>query len=193
MVEASKEKSSPKRFLGWQKTPAAQASFGRTTQGGRVVTKFQLLHSTGAVTTLSPSWYLIDASEAPIGQLASVAATLLMGKHRATFTPGAGSGDGVIIVNASKAFFTSDKADKKIYYDHSRWMGGLKSKSARDALKDDPAEVLWLAVQGMMPKNKLSRYQLSHLKIHKGAEHTQKAQKPIKVDVSENPLKKLTA
>lgn len=181
------------RYLDWQKTPISKATFGRTTQGGKINTKFGLKHSTGSIQSYEPKWYLLDASEAPIGRIATVAATLLMGKHRPTFTPGAGSGDGVILINAAKAYFTSDKADKKLYYNHSLWMGGLKVKSARQFMKDDPAKVLWLAVQGMMPKNKLSRYQLARLKVFVGAEHTMSSQKPIVVSAAKESLKKLGA
>jgi large subunit ribosomal protein L13 len=181
------------RFLGWQRTPINRATFGRTTKGGSQNIKTFLKHSTGSIQSIEPRWYLVDAAEAPIGRVATTVATLLMGKHRPTFTPGAGSGDGVIVINAEKAYFTSNKADKKIYYNHSLWMGGLKSKMARQFLEENPEKVLWLAVQGMMPKNKLSRYQLSHLKIFKGAEHSMKAQKPIPVNTAKEPLKRLGA
>lgn len=191
--QVKKSTRSPGRFLGWQLTPISQATFGRTTKGGSVNAKFTVKHSTGAVQAVEPKWYLVDAAEAPIGRLATVITTILMGKHRATFTPGMGSGDSVVVINAEKAFFTSDKADKKIYYWHSHWMGGLKSKTAKQALIDTPEDVLWEAVQGMLPKNKLSRYQLAHLKIYKGTEHPHATQKPIKISVKENGLKKLGA
>ncbi len=178
------------RYLAWQKTPISTSSFGRNTKGGSRNIKFSLKHSTGEVQAVEPKWYVLDATEAPIGRVATVAATILMGKHRTTFTPGAGSGDGVIVINADKAFFTSDKADRKVYYDHSMWMGGLKMKTARDLMKDDPEKVIWLAVQGMLPKNKLSRYQLSHLKVFRG-EHSMKAQKPVPVSVKKDSLKRL--
>jgi large subunit ribosomal protein L13 len=183
----------PARYLGWQKTPISQATFGRTTRGGNRNTKFSVKHSTGSIQEITPKFYLLDASEAPIGRIATVAATLLMGKHRATFTPGAGSGDSVVVINADKAFFSSNKADKKVYYSHSLWMGGLSQKSAKQALVDNCEEVIWTAVQGMLPKNKLSRYQLTHLKIYKGTEHPHAAQKPIVVSAKKEPLKRLGA
>jgi large subunit ribosomal protein L13 len=104
-----------------------------------------------------------------------------------------GSGDCVVVINADKAFFTSDKADKKIYYWHSHWMGELKSQTAKQALIENPDEVIWGAVQGMLPKNKLSRYQLAHLKIYKGVDHPHKSQNPVKLSVKENGLKKVGA
>jgi len=176
---AAAEKKS--RFLGWQDTPIHQAAFGRSTQGGSKSYEVQIKNSTGKTQSLRGSYYLLDATEAPIGRLASVAATLLMGKHRPTFTPSAGSLDSVIVINASKAYFTSDKADKKIYYWHTMYMGGLKSETARKALTYRPEEVIWEAVQGMLPKNKVSRYQLSRLKIYKNEKHPHIAQKPISV------------
>ncbi|MDB5038326.1 MAG: ribosomal protein [Bacteriovoracaceae bacterium] len=179
------------RFLGWQKTPISQATFGGTTRGGRRNAKFSLKHSTGTVNEVESKYYILDASEAPVGRVATIAATILMGKHRTTFTPGSGSGDSVIIINASKTFFTSDKADKKVYYNHSMYMGGLKMKTAKQVLSETPEDVLWMAVQGMLPKNKLSRYQLAHLKIYKGSEHPHSAQKPIVISATKEPLKRL--
>jgi large subunit ribosomal protein L13 len=170
------------RFLGWQDSPIQQASFGRTTKGGRQNQEFALKNSVGPVKGVRKTWYVLDASETPIGRLASVASSILMGKHRTTWTPGAGSGDGVIVINASKAYFTSNKADKKIYYWHTQWMGGLKSQTAKLALEKNPEDVIWQAVQGMLPKNRLSRYQLAVLKIFKGA-HNQAAQKPVTISL----------
>ena len=193
-ASAEKKTTSAKttRFLGWQNTPIQQASFGRTTRGGSRNTKFAIKHSTGSVQSVEPKWYVLDASEVAIGRLASTAATLLSGKHRATYTPGAGSGDFVAIINADKAFFTADKAEKKIYYWHTHYMGGLKSESARHALERRPDEVIWEAVQGMLPKNKLSRYQLAHLKVYKGKDHPHAAaQKPVPLSLKKNLLKNL--
>ncbi len=178
------------RYLGWQNTPKHQATFGRTTKGGSKNTKFSVKHSTGVVKEVTPCWYVVDAATAPIGRLASVVATILAGKHKPTFTPGAGSGDMVLVINSDKAYFTSDKADKKIYYWHTNWMGGLKSETAGEALARRSDEVIWDAVQGMLPKNKLSRYQLAHLKICKGAEHTHAAQQLTPLDLKSG-LKKI--
>lgn len=181
----------PTRFLGWQNTPIQQASFGGTTKGGSRNVQFSVKHSTGEIQSVTPKWYLIDASEAPIGRVATTVATLLMGKHRTTYTKGAGAGDSVAVINADKSFFTSDKADKKIYYWHTGYMGGLKSQTAKQALQTDCEEVLKLAVQGMMPKNKLSRYQLTHLKVYRGTEHPHKAQNPTAISLKGKALKGL--
>jgi len=180
------------RFLGWQLTPVTQASFGATTRGGSQNLKFKVLHSTGTVQTAEPRWFLVDASVAPVGRLATTIASILMGKYRPTFSRGAGAGDAVVVINASKAFFTSNKADRIVYYHHSGFMGGLKSRTAAQLLQTKPEKVLWMAVQGMMPKTKLSRYQLSLLKIYKGAEHPHGTQKPTAVEFAK-PLKKIKA
>lgn len=172
------------RFLGWQNTPVTQAAFGATTRGGSQNLKFKVLHSTGSVQSVEPQWYLVDASTAPIGRVATTIATVLMGKYRPTFSRGMGSGDAVIVTNVDKIFFTSDKADRKMYYNHTMFMGGLKSATGTQMLKKAPEKVLWLAVQGMMPKNKLSRYQLSLLKIYKGTEHPHSAQKPTQLNIA---------
>lgn len=179
------------RFVGWQVSPYTQSAFGATTKGGSYNTESIILASTGSVQKTQPRYYLLDATDAPIGRLATTIATILMGKNRSTFTRGAGSGDAVIVVNAAKAFFTSNKADKKIYYWHTQYMGGLKSETAGQLLKRKPEKAIWLAVQGMLPKNKLSRYQLTLLKIYEGAEHPHKAQKPIAVKVTGQALKKI--
>lgn len=180
------------RFLGWQLTPYSQAAYGPSTHSGRRSQKFELLASTGSVTKTESRFYLVDASEAPVGRVVTTIATLLMGKNRATFTYGAGCGDSVIVINADKAYFSANKADKKMYYSHSLYMGGLKNTTAGQMLKDKPERVIWLAAQGMMPKNKLSRYQLSLLKIYKGKEHPHSAQKPVPVSLKQ-PLKKLAS
>lgn len=190
---ATKAKSSEsKRFLGWQKTPIQQARFGRTTRGGKKHSVSSIKHSTGEISTVSPQWFQIDASEAPLGRVATVIATLLMGKHKASFTRGAASGDFVLVTNAEKAYVTANKADKEIVYWHSGYMGGLKSETLRRALERRPEEVIWTAVQGMMPKNRISRYQLTHLKVVRGDKHSLSAQKPTPISLkTSGSLKKL--
>lgn len=182
------------RFIGWQKTPIHQAMFGRSTVGGRKNMSGEIKHSTGDIKEVkSSSWWLLDASQVPVGRIATTAATLLTGKHKATFTPGADSGDGVIIINADKAFFTSDKNEKKIYYRHTQWMGGLKSETAGEALEKHPDRVFHDAVWGMLSKNSLSRRQLSRLKVVRGAEHPYQAQKPTPLNLETNNLLKKLA
>ncbi|MBW1992749.1 MAG: 50S ribosomal protein L13 [Deltaproteobacteria bacterium] len=126
----------------------------------------------------SRQWYLVDAEGQVVGRLASRIASVLRGKHKPVFTPHADTGDFVVVVNADKVRFTGNKLDKKVYYRHSGYMGGLKSTSARQMLKKKPEEVLRHAVRGMLPKNSLGRRQLKKLKIYAGAEHPHAAQQP---------------
>ncbi|TVQ79919.1 MAG: 50S ribosomal protein L13 [Bradymonadales bacterium] len=135
--------------------------------------------------------YLLDASLVPVGRLATVAASLLSGKHKPSFTPGANSGDQVVVINANRAFFSSNKAEKKIYYWHTGWMGGLKMRTAGEALERNPERVIFEAVEGMLPKNRLSQRQLVHLKIYKTADHPHQAQKPYALTEEHFGLKKL--
>ena len=183
--------ASSSQFLGWQKTPIHQASFGRTTKGGYQNTKFYIKHTTGSVKIFEPKWYLVDASKFPLGRWGTVVATLLMGKHRSIFSRGAGSGDFVAVINADKAYFTSNKAQKKIYYWHSHHMGGLKNQTAEEALNKHPEVVILDMVQGMMPKTALSRHQLTHLKVYCGKDHPHAAQKLTVVDIEKKGLKEI--
>lgn len=178
------------RFIGFQKTPIHAAFFGRSTKSGRAHLEQKMKHSTGPVQNVKKNWHLLDAAEVPLGRLATVAATLLMGKHKTVFTPGADSGDHVVVINAKKAFFTSNKADKKFYYWHTGYPGGLKMETAKQALQKHPEKVIWDSVYGMLPKNRLSRKQLSRLKIFNTAEHGMKAQNPQPVDLK-LPLKNI--
>jgi len=179
------------RFVGWQKSPIHQSTFGKTTKGGSNNTAANYKNSTGPVQKSNSAWYIIDASQVPVGRFATVAASILMGKHRPDFTPGAGSGDAVIVINAKEAFFSSNKADKKMYYWHTGYFGGLKMETARVALQKHPEKVIYDAVYGMMPKTNLSRKQLVHLKIYPTADHPHKAQQPIELDLTKSNLKSL--
>ena len=123
-------------------------------------------------------WHVVDAQDKILGRLASRIAMVLRGKHKALFTPHADVGDFVVVVNADKVRLTGQKLDKKIYYRHSGYMGGLKSNTARQLLKTKPHEVLRHAVRGMLPKNSLGRQLLRKLKIYTGGEHPHQAQQP---------------
>lgn len=177
--------------MGWQKTPIHQSKFGKTTKGGAMNQTAKFKNSTGDLQDVKSSWYLVDASQVPVGRLATVIASILTGKHRPDFTPGAGSGDCVVVINAKDAFFSSNKADKKVYYWHTGYFGGLKMETARVALEKHPEKVIYDAVHGMMPKSNLSRKQLVHLKIYKDGDHPHKAQNPIELDLQKSNLKSL--
>ncbi|WP_029149496.1 50S ribosomal protein L13 [Microbacterium indicum] len=123
-------------------------------------------------------WLVIDATDVVLGRLASHAAALLRGKHKATFAPHVDMGDFVVIVNADKVALTGNKAQQKRAYRHSGFPGGLRSVSYEELLATNPVRAVEKAVRGMLPKNTLGRQQLSKLKVYAGAEHPHAAQKP---------------
>ena len=123
-------------------------------------------------------WYVLDAAGTPLGKTAAAAADLLRGKLKPEFTPHADCGDFVIIINAEKAVLTGKKLEQKYYRTHSGWVGGLKEVQYRTLMQEKPELAMKVAVRGMMPKNVLSKDALSRLKIYRGAEHEQAAQKP---------------
>ncbi|MFV0451762.1 MAG: 50S ribosomal protein L13 [Propioniciclava sp.] len=124
------------------------------------------------------NWHVIDASDVVLGRLAVTAATLLRGKHKATFAPHVDAGDFVVVVNASKIALTGKKATDKLAYRHSGRPGGLKSVPYGELLQRDPRQAVERAVWGMMPKNRLSRQLMKKLKVYAGPEHPHAAQKP---------------
>jgi len=125
---------------------------------------------------ITKKWYLVDASNKIVGRMATQIAMRLRGKHKPIFTPHADTGDFVVVVNAEKVAFTGKKWDKKIYYRHTGYMGGLKEITAGKLLEKNPEEILRLAVKRMLPKNSLGRRQLKKLKIYAGANHPHEAQ-----------------
>ena len=123
-------------------------------------------------------WYILDAAGKPLGKTATVAATLLRGKHKPEYTPHADCGDFVIIINAEKAVLTGKKLDQKYYRTHSGWVGGLKETKYRKLMAEKPELAMRLAVRGMMPSNIITKDSLTRLKIFRDAEHIHAAQKP---------------
>ena len=123
-------------------------------------------------------WYILDAAGKPLGKTATVAATLLRGKHKPEFTPHADCGDFVIIVNAEKAVLTGKKLDQKYYRTHSGYVGGLKETKYRKLMAERPELAMRLAVRGMLPRNIISKDALTRLKIFRGPDHIHAAQKP---------------
>ena len=128
-------------------------------------------------------WYVIDATDMPLGKVAVAAANILRGKHRPEFTPHVDCGEYVIVVNASKAVLTGKKLEKKFYYRHSGYIGGLKAVSYKELMATKPELAVELAVKGMLPHNTLGAKSLTRLKVYAGAEHNQQAQKPVAVVV----------
>lgn len=131
-------------------------------------------------------WYVIDASEAPLGRLSTRVATLLTGKEKPQFTQHIDCGDYVVVINAAKLVVTGDKLNKKIYYRHSNYPGGLKETKLSDKLAKDPASVIETAVRGMLPVNKLRPERLKRLKVYSGSEHNHDPQKPEVISLKGN-------
>ncbi len=123
-------------------------------------------------------WYVVDAEAKTLGRLATQIAEVLRGKGKAAYTPHIDSGDFVIVVNAEKIHVTGQKLDQKMYYHHSGYPGGLRTRTLREQLDRRPEEVLRKAVKGMLPKNRLASAQLRKLKIYAGPEHPHAAQNP---------------
>ena len=128
-------------------------------------------------------WYVIDAKGKPLGRVASKAASMLRGKHKATYTPHVDCGDNIIIINDKEVVLTGDKLNKKIYYNHSRYTGGLRERTAKEMREKYPVEMVERAVKGMLPKGRLGRQMYKKLFVYEGADHKHQAQKPEIVEV----------
>ena len=123
-------------------------------------------------------WWVVDAQDAVLGRLASQIAARLRGKHKPIYTPHADTGDWVIVVNADKIKLTGRKWDKKTYYRHSGYIGGLKAITAKKLFEKNPEDIIRFAVRGMLPKNRLGRKIFKKLKVYTGNEHPHAAQQP---------------
>ncbi len=132
--------------------------------------------------TVVRRWFVIDAAGKPLGKTAVAAATILRGKHRPEFTPHVDCGEYVIVINAAKAVLTGKKLDKKIYYRHSGYIGGLKSETARHLMETRPELALEKAIKGMLPHNSIGAKSATRLKVYAGEAHKHQAQQPIAVD-----------
>jgi large subunit ribosomal protein L13 len=133
--------------------------------------------------TAPRDWLLVDAQNQVVGRLASAIADLLRGKHKPSFSPDVDAGDFVVVINASKVRFTGKKWDEKYYHHHSGYPGGMKSIKAKVQLEKHPERILSEAVWGMLPKNTLSRHQMTKLKIFSDSLHSHEAQKPTPVNI----------
>ena len=128
--------------------------------------------------TADKKWFVVDAEGHTVGRLASQVAKIIRGKHKPNFTPHADCGDNVIIVNAAKVSFSGAKLEDKEYVRYTGYPGGQRFTSAKELLEKHPERLIEKAVKGMLPKTKLGRKLFTNLKVYKGAEHTQEAQKP---------------
>jgi large subunit ribosomal protein L13 len=123
-------------------------------------------------------WWLVNAEGRVLGRLATEVAVLLRGKNKPEFADFCDSGDFVVVINAEKVRVTGRKPEKKIYFSHSQYPGGLRSEKLKDVLEEKPEEVIRRAVRGMIPKNKLGRQVFKKLKVYRGPSHPHEAQKP---------------
>ena len=130
---------------------------------------------------VTKAWYVVDASGKTLGRLATQCATILKGKHKPSYTPHVDCGDNIIIINAAKVVYSGDQEEKKIYYHHSMYPGGLKAKTIGEMKREYPVLLVEKAVQGMLPHNKLGDKMRGHLFVYEGAEHPHAAQKPIEL------------
>lgn len=131
------------------------------------------------------SWYLVDASTLPLGRVATIVAGKLIGKQKPTYTPHIDGGDFVVVINAKDAVLTGRKAEQKVYYRHSGYIGGIKQRSFKQQLDKSPEQVITAAVKGMLPRNKLLDGRLKRLKVYADSEHQHEAQKPQIIDMKE--------
>lgn len=128
-------------------------------------------------------WYVVDAADCTLGRLATQVATVLRGKNKPIYTPNVDCGDYVIIINADKVKITGDQDEKKMYYSHSMWPGGLRTRSTKVMRERYTVEWVEKAVKGMLPHNKLGNVQRTHLFVYTGSEHPHAAQKPVVLEV----------
>lgn len=129
------------------------------------------------------NWVVLDATDIPLGRLAAVAASMLRGKNKPTFTPNVDTGDYVIIVNAEKVKLTGKKALDKKYYRHSGYPGGIKETTAGKLREEKPERLIETAIRGMLPKSRVGRKQFTHLHVYAGNDHKHQAQQPQVVDL----------
>ncbi len=132
---------------------------------------------------IAKEWLVVDAAGIPLGRLATRIATFLRGKHKPTFQPNLDMGDNVIVINAADVELTGQKREKKVYLRYSGWIGGQKSTPMSVMMKKHPDRVVSKAVWGMMPKTRLGRRQMRHLRVYAGTEHPHAAQQPKTVEL----------
>ena len=135
-------------------------------------------------TEIDRAWHVVDATDLPLGRLASEVAQILRGKHKPMYAPHMDVGDFVVVVNAENVAVTSDKSQSKIYYRHSGYPGGIKAETFESLRERRPEAIIERAVRGMLPKNKLGRQMLKKLKVYSGPDHPHEAQKPEMLELN---------
>ncbi|MCK4420445.1 50S ribosomal protein L13 [candidate division WOR-3 bacterium] len=128
-------------------------------------------------------WWIFDVKDKPLGRVATRIANILRGKHKPDFTPHVDNGDCVIVLNADKILLTGKKREQKVYRHHTGYMGGLKEIPFLKKFEDDPEGIIFHAVSGMLPKNKLGKKMIKKLKVYTGETHPHQAQKPKRLDL----------
>lgn len=142
-------------------------------------------------TTYSPkpgdierTWFVVDATDVPLGRLASQIAQVLRGKHKPTYAPHVDGGDFVVVVNAEKVHVSGNKEIEKIYYRHSGYPGGLRAETLSEVREKHPDRIVEVAVKGMLPKNRLGRQMARKLKVYAGPDHPHQSQKPQPLEIT---------
>ena len=133
-------------------------------------------------TEVDRAWVIFDASDKVLGRFATKIADKLRGKDKPTYTPHVDGGDFVVVINAEKLKVTGNKSEQKKYYKHSLYPGGLKEKSYKEVLENNPERIIENAVKGMLPKNKLGKSMIKKLKVYSGSKHPHESQNPKVVD-----------
>ena len=128
-------------------------------------------------------WFVVDAAGKPLGRVASQVASILRGKHKPTYTPYVDCGDNVIIINAKDVLLTGNKLEDKIYYNHSRYAGGMRERTAKVMKEKYPVEMVERAIKGMLPHNRLGRQMYRKLYVYEGSKHPHMAQQPKSIEV----------
>ena len=129
-------------------------------------------------------WFLVDADGKTLGRLATEIARRLRGKHKAIYTPHVDTGDYIVVINAEKVRVSGNKANDKMYYRHSGYMGGLKETNFNDMIERSPGRVIEIAVKGMLPRNPLGREMYRKLKVYAGPQHQHAAQQPQPLELN---------
>ena len=135
------------------------------------------------VNEIEKTWYVVNAENKILGRLAAEIASRLRGKHKPTFSTFIDNGDFIIVTNADKIRLTGNKWNDKKYYHHTGYMGGIKEANAKKLMEDHPTDLVFTAVKGMLPKNRLGRQQLKKLKVYAGSAHPHEAQQPVVLDI----------
>ncbi len=132
---------------------------------------------------IAKDWLILDATGIPLGRLATRVATFLRGKHKPTFQPNLDMGDNVIVINARDVKLTGQKLQKKVYLHYTGWIGGQRATPLKTLMQNKPERVVAKAVWGMMPKTRLGRRQMTHLRVYAGAQHPHVAQQPKSIEI----------